>query len=456
MEFVNRSAVPVILESVRYNPMGIDSTLNLKLGDNEENKFYKTLQIPSDMGLTNPYWLNQKGELGMYTVKDQAMRGKPETPRPIQLNYTLNIEGTKLDYSTDIVYKKSDPVKGEFYRPFEIVPEVFVNLKDKVVVYADDAPKTIDVVVKSGKADVQGSVSLALPTGWRTEPQSIDFSLKLKEEEQIVSFKLFPPSSQSEGYVSPIAKVGNQEYVKGLYLIDYDHIPTQTVVLHEEAKVVKIDLKKEGNRIGYIMGAGDAIPESLEQVGYQVDLLEDKDISLAKLQEYDAIIIGIRAYNTNERMKFHQIKLMDYVEQGGTMIVQYNTAHRLKVPSEELGPFPFKLSRDRVSVEEAEVRLLAKDHAVLNFPNKITTKDFDGWVQERGLYFPNEWDDNYTAILSANDPNEPPRDGGLLVTEYGKGHYIYSGYSWFRELPNGVPGAFRLFTNLISIGKEKN
>ena len=181
------------------------------------------------------------------------------------------------------------------------------------------------------------------------------------------------------------------------------------------------------------MGAGDKIPESLEQIGYQVDLLEDKDIRVDNLKKYDAVIIGIRAYNTNDRIKFQQPKLMEYVKNGGTVIVQYNTAHRLK--TKDLGPYPFKLSRKRVSTEEAEVRILKPDHSVINYPNKITQKDFEGWVQERGLYFPNEWDDRYEAILSSNDPGEDPNDGGLLVTKYGTGHFVYSGYSWFRELP---------------------
>ena len=203
------------------------------------------------------------------------------------------------------------------------------------------------------------------------------------------------------------------------------------------------------------MGAGDEIPASLEQIGYDVDVLEDREISLNNLKKYDALIMGIRAYNTVDRLKFHQPKLLEYVKQGGTMIVQYNTTWRLSFPSEELAPYPMKLSRDRVASETAEVRFLLPEHEVLNYPNKITDEDFEGWVQERGLYFPNEWDEeNFEAILSCNDPGEDPKDGGLLIAKYGEGYYIYTGYSWFRELPAGVAGAFRLFTNMISIGKD--
>ncbi len=456
LEFVNRSPIAVDLTKISYQPLGIDSTLTHALPDNEVQKFYKNISIPSSMPTTNPYWLNKAADLGMYTVEDQLMRGHPETAPAITVDYTLSINGVSIDYTVPVAYKGNEPVKGEFFRPFEIIPDVFVNLKDKVYIFADNTPKTVEVVVQAGRENVSGELTLAYPNGWKISPETANFNLKLKGEEAIVQFKLFPPSNQSTGKISPIATVGEDYYTRGLYLIDYDHIPVQTVSLMEESKVVKIDLKKAGNKIAYIMGAGDDIPASLEQIGYEVDILENDAISLSNLQQYDALIVGIRAYNTKEEMKFHQEKLMQYVENGGTMIVQYQTAHRLKVPSDQLGPYPLKVSRDRVAVEEAEVRLLAPKHPVLNYPNKITTADFQDWVQERGLYFPNEWDAQYTPILSSNDPDEPARDGGLLVASHGKGHYIYTGYSWFRELPAGVPGAFRLFTNLISIGESED
>ncbi len=197
------------------------------------------------------------------------------------------------------------------------------------------------------------------------------------------------------------------------------------------------------------MGAGDAIPEALEQIGYQVDLLEDTDITPENLKQYDAVIAGVRAYNTIDRMGFHHQAIMEYVKAGGNYIVQYNTNRGLK--SEEQGPYPLKISRDRVTVEEAPVTILEPKHPLMQSPNKITAADFDGWVQERGLYFPNEWDEQYTPLLSCKDPQEEKElKGGLLVADYGKGTFIYTGYSWFRELPAGVPGAYRLFVNLIS------
>lgn len=455
IEMINRSSADAQIKNVRILPVGRDTMLDQPLAANEVQKLFETITLPEDLPNTNPYWLNKPAELGMYTVDDQLLRGLPETPRALKVAFDLKVAGVDMTFEKDVVFKRRDPVAGELYRPFEITPPVFVNIPEPVYIFADEAPQDVSLVLKAGKADIAGKVKLDLPEGWRSEPAEVEFNLALKEEEKTLSFKLFPPKGQSEGQLLPIVELEDgSSYTKELILIEYDHIPTQTVLRTAQSKIVKIDIQKEGERIGYIAGAGDAIPQSLQQIGYQVDMLSDGDITPANLRQYDAVIVGIRAYNINERLKFHQPKLMKYVEEGGTMIVQYNTTRGLKVPTEEIGPYPLKLSRDRVTVEEAEVRLLKPDHVVLNFPNKITEKDFDGWVQERGLYFPDEWDDAYTAILSSNDPGEDPKDGGLLVARYGKGHYIYSGYSWFRELPAGVPGAFRLFANMISIGKS--
>jgi hypothetical protein len=236
--------------------------------------------------------------------------------------------------------------------------------------------------------------------------------------------------------------------------IKYDHIPAQTVLLNAEAKVAHIELKKAGQLLGYIAGAGDDIPASLQQIGYKVDMLGEKDLTPENLAKYDAVIMGIRAYNTIDALAYRQTNLMEYTRKGGTLIVQYNTNFEYKVEASELAPYKLSVSRDRVTDENAEVRFLKPEHKILNQPNKITAQDFSGWVQERGLYFPNDWDKtNFDAILSSNDPGEPARDGGLLVAKYGSGYYIYTGYSWFRQLPAGVPGAFRLFANMISIGK---
>ena len=455
MEAINRSPVTARLKSVTYEPVMADTTLALELENNQQYEFYKKLELPNDMSYTNPYWLNEEGSLGMYKVEDQQLRGLPETPRALQVAFHLEIEGMPMTVIRDVVYKETKPSQGETYRPFEVTPPVFANIAEKVYVFAGDEPQEVAVRVRAGKDEVKGQLSLSLPEGWRAEPAKAAFEIAAKSGEQVVTFMLYSPAEQSEGRIQAVATLDNgKAYTKGLNVIAYDHIPTQTVMLENSAKVVKVDIATAGKQIGYIMGAGDEIPNSLEQIGYEVTLLSDEDITLEQLQQYDAVILGIRVYNTNERMAFHQPVLLDYVKQGGTLINQYNTTWNLKVDMEAIAPYHLKISRDRVTVEEAEVRMLAPDHPVLNWPNKITADDFEGWVQERGLYFPNEWGDEFTAVLSSNDPGEDPKNGGLLVAPYGEGYYVYSGYSWFRELPAGVPGAYRLFANLISIGKE--
>jgi len=236
------------------------------------------------------------------------------------------------------------------------------------------------------------------------------------------------------------------------YFLSLHHLqPYQSVLLPSQAKVAHISLQKKGEHIGYIKGAGDAIPESLQQIGYKVSSIIPSEINKENLQQYDAIVVGIRAYNTVAELAFKQLELNQYVENGGTLILQYNTSHRLV--TKNLAPYALELSRDRVTDEFSEVTLLAPNHAVLNSPNKITQEDFKGWVQERGLYFPNKWAKEFTPILGMNDKNYEQTKGALLVAQYGKGYYIYTGLSFFRELPAGVSGAYRLFANLLSIGK---
>ena len=237
--------------------------------------------------------------------------------------------------------------------------------------------------------------------------------------------------------------------------INYDHIPKESVLLPAEAKVVRLNIEKLGQRIGYIVGAGDDVPTSLEQIGYTVDLIDPLRITQGSLEKYDAVVTGIRAYNVVQELKFKQKYLLDYVDKGGNLIIQYNTAGRRSNEFDNIAPYPLKLSRDRVTDENSEVEILASDHALVNFPNKIEQDDFKGWVQERGLYFPNEWDKAFTPILSMKDPGEAATEGSLLVAKYGEGNYIYTGLSFFRELPAGVTGAYKLFANMVSLGQSK-
>jgi len=454
LEMINRSGIPVKVRSVRILPAGGDTTLNMTLENNVANRIYRNLHVPASLGYTNAYWLEEEGSLGMYKVKEQLLRGLPETPRPNKVVFMLTISGEPMMISKNIVYKRTDPVKGEVYRPFEVIPAAAVRVAEPVYIFSTQEPREVTILVKSGQDSLAGNLAINLPEGWRSEPAMHEVLVENKGAEQAFTFQVFPTQKGSAGQLTPVFTTSEgKAYQREMVLIEYDHIPTQTILRPAGARVAKLDIEKRGERIAYIMGAGDEIPASLEQIGYQVDVLDVSEVTLPNLQSYDALILGVRAYNTVNRIEFANPAMLEYVKQGGTMIVQYNTTRGLRIPSKDLGPYTFQLSRDRVTVEEAEVRFLEPDHPILNFPNQITEEDFAGWVQERGLYFPNEWSEEYTPILSANDPGEDPADGGLLVARYGEGYYIYTGYSWFRELPAGVVGAYRLFANMISIGE---
>jgi len=450
-EAISRGNGTVILKELKDGRGSSLVVLNEPLNSNIRNNQEVTINSKAGTVLySSPYWLNKKGSLGMYSAP-KNMIGLPETPAPEQVTFELTIAGIAITYTKDVVYKFNDPVKGEVYRPMEILPEVTSSIPEKVLIFSTGESKQIPVVIRAGKENISGSVTLQHPQGWTVSPAQQVFNMSKKGQQETLYFTVQPPKDQSEGTIKPLIQIGDVFYDKELITIDYDHIPYQSVLLPSEAKVVRLNIEKKGQHIGYIDGAGDAIPESLKQIGYSVTTIAPNEISEQNLNQYDAIVIGIRAYNTVPELAFKQEILNTYVENGGNLVVQYNTAHRLV--TKEFSPYAITLSRDRVTDESSEVTILTPNHDILNSPNKITTSDFNGWVQERGLYFPNEWAEEFTAVLGMNDKNYEQSNGSLLVSKHGKGHYIYTGLSFFRELPAGVPGAYRLFANLLSIEK---
>lgn len=451
IEAVNRGETSVVLKSLKNTDGQILWHSPETLPFNEDKKITITANAGQHVPpYSSPYWLNEKGTIGMYTAPE-ALIGLPESPPLEQLIFELQFKNITVPFTKNIIYKFNDPVQGEVYRPLEVLPEVSASIAEDVLIFADNSPKDVAVVIRAGKDSISGNVSLEHPENWIVEPAQQAFTLERKDATKIVHFKITPPKNQSEEYIKAIVESEGNRFDRKLVRIAYDHIPFQSVLLPSEAKVAKIDIQKKGSDIGYINGAGDAIPESLEQIGYSVTPIDPQNISEETLQNLDAIVMGIRAYNTVPELAFVQPILNKYIENGGTVIVQYNTNHALV--TENIAPYPLKLSRDRVTDESSEVKFLNPENPLLNTPNKITQKDFEGWVQERGLYFPDEWNKAFTPILGMHDKGEPQTKGSLLVAKYGKGYYIYTGLSFFRELPAGVPGAFRLFANMLSIGK---
>ena len=445
-EALNRSEVPVQLVSIEIKPQEKLLLKKINLDANIKKNFSETIRM-KHIKYSTPYWLEKSWELGMYKVSDQTEIGNAESKRPLTIRYNLLINGIPISFMKPVVFRYSQRDKGEIYEPFEVVPEATVKLKNKVLIFAEEDAQQVNIEVKAGKDNLNGFAKIEVPKGWKVTPNQVSFSIQQKGDVQIVSFMVLPTPNESEGDIKAIAEVNGETYDKELVEINYSHIPKQTVLLPSRAKVVRLNIKKEGDHIGYIQGSGDAVPESLKQIGYKITEISLDEINDKNLSKFDAIVVGIRAYNVKKQLQYKQKYLLDYVKNGGNMIVQYNTNRRVDVKA----PYELKLSRDRVTDENAKVTLLAKNHKVLQYPNKISTKDFEGWVQERGLYFPNYWSKEYIPILSMNDKGETPKKGSLLVAKYGKGNYIYTGVSFFRELPAGVSGAYKLFANLLSL-----
>jgi hypothetical protein len=451
LEAINRCNVPVTLQEVRFPLSGDSMRIDAALPPNE--LFTKDLpsKIPENTPYSQPYWLRQPGTLGTYAVDDQKLIGLPENPPHLPAEIVLQVSGQELRYTLDTKYRTVDPVAGELRQPLVIAPPVFANFANDVLVFASNQPKSVPVHVTAVTGPVKGELKLAAPQGWQVDPVSVPIDLTGANAEAVAAFTVKPPDQNSEGTLRAIVSIDGRDYSFERVRISYPHIGVHTLMPAAEVKVVRADIRKKGERIGYIPGAGDDVPESLQQIGYTVKILSEADITAKNLAQFSAVVLGIRAYNTQERISTWLPELFAYVKSGGVAIAQYNTTANLK--TKEMGPYPLEISRDRVTDENAEVRILAPNHLLMTTPNKITSKDFEGWVQERGLYFPNKWDPAWTPILSCNDPKEKPLDGGLLVAKSGKGSFIYTSYSWFRQLPAGVPGAYRLFANMLSLGK---
>lgn len=449
IEAINRSNANIILNTVSFGNK-IASEKNITLKNNSKiNLNIKNNTIPVDFDYSNLFWLKETPTVGMYKVSNKAIRILPEEALQFPVIFSLNIEGTTIEFVKNAIYKKNDPEFGETYIPFSVLPEITTKFVNKVVIFNDNNPKEIHVKIISQTENTKGILTLNVSKNWKVEPKSIAFEIPQKNDEQTVVFKIFPPNQENTTLLEALVNINGKNINHELFEINYPHIPKQTILQPSTSKLVKLDIQTKGKNIGYIKGAGDEIALNIENLGFNVTTINPSEITLDKLQNYDAIILGIRAFNVVNELAFKNKILFEYIKNGGNLIVQYNTNRGLV--TEEIAPFPLKISRERVTNENAKMTFLAPNHPVLNTPNKITTKDFEGWVQEQGLYYPDEFSAEFTPILQANDEGENPTKGALLIAKYGKGNYIYTGLSFFRELPEGVSGAYRLLANIIGI-----
>ncbi len=449
---INRSDLPIAMGKIKILNNNQDSTSRQKLRNNQAVEIKIKIKISESADISQPFWLKDNPEYGSFNIADQQLIGKAENDPEFTAQITLEITNQVLIYNIPVQYRWNDAIKGEMYRPVIIQPALSVGIEQPVYIFADEKTKQINIRLKNYTRPISGKLYLQLPKNWSHQPEYFNIDLRSNSAAEAFAFTITPPSDEDKATIYALVKTGKQILNQSIQRIEYDHIPIQTVFEPAKAKVVRLNLTKCGERIGYIVGSGDEIPQALEQIGYNVDLLSDEDIETKNLSEFDAIICGVRAFNTREALQSLQVKLNDYVKNGGTWIVQHNS--RFGYRSDQIGPYSFDIGRDRIADETAKLGFIDPKHPLLNTPNKIMPADFEDWVQERGLYFASQWAEAFQPILRGKDPGETEKDGAMLYAKYGKGVFIYSGLSFFRQLPAGVPGAYRLFVNMISAGEQ--
>jgi LmbE family N-acetylglucosaminyl deacetylase len=451
---LNRSPFPITLESVALEGMGGESRVDAHraaLKDNQPVSDSIKRTVPADQPYSQPFWLRLPKTGDTYTINDQRLIGAPDDPPLLTVRFRLEAAGTPFELERPVHYRYIDRVEGEVTRALTIVPPVALDLPQTMVLFPNGSARKVEIEVHSDVPKVAGDIKLVLDPGWTAMPLSHPFQQEKAGEQQPIVFEIEPnPSADPPAWLRAQAQVGQSEISQGVQVIWHPPLPPLTVFPPAVVKLVRADVRVSARRIGYVMGAGDEMPDAIRQLGCEVTLLTASDLEQRDLSEFDAIVTGVRAYNVRADLRANLPRLLEYARNGGTLIDQYNVTDSNLVP---IGPYPFTISHERVSVEDVPVAFPNLGNPLLRSPNEITAKDFAGWIQERGLYFASEWDKHYQPVLESHDPGEKPQGGGMLYTRYGKGVYIYSAYSWFRELPAGVPGAYRIFANMLSAGR---
>jgi len=460
---LNRSMLPITLAAVHLTGWGeVDGPVKSKVLEyNKPDVTTVPLPISAKQPYSQPFWLKEPHEPGSYDIPDQTLIGRADILPEVTARFDFTLNSAPFSITQPMHFRGADPSRGEYVRPVVVEPPFSIDLPAANFVFPLGSVRDFSLQIRALAADQSGEVHLETPQGWKVSPAVAPFQLKEVGAAQEIRFRLTPPSGPLSGRFKVVAKGGTSEISSGVDVIPYSHIPAQTVLDPAEGKLSAVSLKVLAKRVGYVMGSSDKVPDALRQMGCQVDLLDDKDLGSGNLSVYDAIVTGVRAYSVRPDLRAAQQRLLDYTKNGGTLVVQYNNSADARIsPSvaealDHLGPYPFTFGRDdaRVTDEDAPVKVLLPNSPLLNVPNKITAADFQGWVQERGLYFSNKWDAKYETPIETHDQGQAELPGGMLYTRYGKGAYIFTAYSWFRELPAGVPGAYRIFANLISAGK---
>jgi len=460
---LNRERLAVEVDSVEIGGIAQAASkdkFGKVLPGNEPQIFAFTATVPANQPLSAPYWLSAPKQGDTYSVSNQLDVGQPENAPLFRAHFRLRIESQDVEVTRPVLYRYIERAQGELTRSLVVQPPVALRWSEDALVFPNGAAKTVELQIKSNTANATGRVRIQTPDGWQASDGSGNFKLTTAGAECTLPFQITPPARDGAGGLNASAQVGDQTATAWVQTINYPHIPPQVLFPQASAKLVRADVHVLAKTIGYVMGAGDEVPQALRQLGSEVMLLGPEDLAQGSLSGFDAIVTGVRAYNTRADLRANQQRLLDYAKNGGTLVVQYNTPEGGGAFGgtdsgvlDHIGPYAITTGRDRVTVEEAPVVMLDPKSPLLHRPNEITAVDFENWIQERGLNFPSQWDGRYRPLFETHDPGEKPLAGGTLYVRYGKGAYVFTSFSWFRELPAGVPGAFRIFANLLSAGK---
>ncbi len=412
-----------------------------------------SVTVPRDADLTRPYWLVEPRVGDMFLRKGHWQNFDLAIQQPLPSAWvTLEIDGVMLSVNRPVQFRFADDVRGEIRRNVAVVPLVTLDIDQEMMVISaggEETGKQLSVTVTNNSSGaVSGKTALDLPAGWTASADSADFNLTRKGERKTVKFDIKLPSNTKPGNypLRASARIDESAYSRSMRTISYPHIQTHRIYNDAVAKANVFDLKKAPVKVGYIVGSGDRVPEAIRQMGFDLEIISQGDLARGDLSRFDAIVVGIRAYQVRPDLVVNNNRLLDYAREGGTMIVQYQLPGYAQ---QKLMPFPTQMG-PRVADENAPITILVPEHPIFNYPNKITAVDFRGWVQERNLYNFTNLGPEYTGLLEAHDPGEAENKGGLVIAPLGKGTYIYSSYSFFRQLPAGVEGAYRLFANILS------
>jgi len=446
-----RARVPVRWTAVRYPALRRADTKVIALRPDQPIVRDATQIVPDSTPPSQPYWLRKEGTTGLFRVDDPSLIGRADDPPAFPIEYAFDVGGQTLVIQGEPMRAGADAADPAARRRLEIIAPVSLRFASGVQLFAPGTARPVTVELTAARTGAAGTVQLAAPAGWSVTPASQPFRLATAGEPARFTFTVTAPAERAVAPLEASVEINGRRFSHQRIELRYDHIPFQLLQPAARLKAVSLELAIRGRRVGYLPGAGDEVAGGLEQMGYVVTTLNGDDLVAERLRPLDAVVIGIRAFNTRTDLAEHLSALLAYVEEGGTVVTQYNQADGLR--ADWLAPFHLRISRDRVTDEHAPVTILAAEHPALTTPNQITAADFAGWVQERGLYFADQWDDSFTAILATGDPGESPLRSGVLVARHGSGYFVYTSLAWFRQLPEGVPGAYRLFANLVSLGK---